>query len=162
MAETALPPVLTLWRPWPALVLHWGKSPENRGWRTSYRGPLLIHASKAFDGDAFWFCLERVGLHPTNDMSWDGDDHPTGIVGVVELVGVCRAETVDTEPIPGWRCDGCTVTAWSVWGQHHWHLAKPRPFAEPISCRGRQGLWRVPERIAPKVRQALAAVADGE
>ena len=38
---------LTLWQPWASLVALGVKTIETRGWRTDYRGPLLIHASAA-------------------------------------------------------------------------------------------------------------------
>lgn len=37
---------LSLWQPWAWAVVYAGKDVENRVWRTHYRGPLLIHASK--------------------------------------------------------------------------------------------------------------------
>jgi len=36
---------LSVRQPWAWLILHGGKDVENRTWRASYRGPVLIHAS---------------------------------------------------------------------------------------------------------------------
>lgn len=37
---------LSVCQPWAHAILALGKNVENRSWPTSYRGPLLIHASK--------------------------------------------------------------------------------------------------------------------
>ena len=40
---------LTVRQPWAWLLTHGVKPVENRTWKTSYRGPLLIHAGKVLD-----------------------------------------------------------------------------------------------------------------
>jgi hypothetical protein len=35
---------LTVKQPWAWAILHAGKDIENRGWRTHYKGPLVIHS----------------------------------------------------------------------------------------------------------------------
>jgi len=40
---------LSIMQPWAWLIAQGIKPVENRGWMSSYRGPLLIHASKTFD-----------------------------------------------------------------------------------------------------------------
>lgn len=37
---------LSIRPPWAWAILHLGKTIENRTWRTRYRGPILLHASK--------------------------------------------------------------------------------------------------------------------
>ena len=37
---------LSLRQPWAWLVVHGGKTLENRKWRTHRRGPFIVHASK--------------------------------------------------------------------------------------------------------------------
>ena len=39
----------TLTQPWASLIAIGLKMHETRSWRTSYRGPLLIHASREVD-----------------------------------------------------------------------------------------------------------------
>jgi activating signal cointegrator 1 len=41
---------VTLWQPWASLIALGAKAIETRGWSTSYRGPLLIHASSRVAG----------------------------------------------------------------------------------------------------------------
>jgi len=42
-------PALAVRQPWAGAVAYAGKSPENRGWATGYRGPLAVHASQRWD-----------------------------------------------------------------------------------------------------------------
>jgi hypothetical protein len=37
---------LSIRQPWASLIIFAGKNIENREWKTGYRGPILIHASK--------------------------------------------------------------------------------------------------------------------
>ena len=41
--------VLSLWQPWASLLVMGHKLIETRGWDTSHRGPLLIHAAVSKD-----------------------------------------------------------------------------------------------------------------
>jgi hypothetical protein len=43
--------VVTIRQPWAWAIVYGGKDVENRRWRTSYRGPLLIHAGQNADPD---------------------------------------------------------------------------------------------------------------
>ena len=44
---------LSIKQPWLAAILSGWKPVENRTWDTSYRGPLLLHASARIDPDGF-------------------------------------------------------------------------------------------------------------
>lgn len=140
-------PALTLWRPWPTLILHAGKDVENRPWATTYRGPLLIHA-----GARFQHGIEAIGYRSDGQavewitMSTDPDDYPMGIVGVVDLTGICGCA----------RLGGCSI--WAMMEDYHWQLSNPRPFDEPVPCRGRQQLWYPTGDAGELVAQQLAKV----
>lgn len=45
--------VLTLWQPWASLIAAGVKTIETRSWRTSYRGPVAIHAGARFHTGAW-------------------------------------------------------------------------------------------------------------
>lgn len=125
---------LSLSRPWTTLVLRHGKDVENRTWGTLYRGPLVIHGAMSFDRRAESWAIDVLGRSP---ISGHERDHPTGLLGVVDLVGVC--------PV-GRPCD---CGPWAMRMHAHWRLRNPRPFPEPIPCRGRLGLWTVPAELLP-------------
>lgn len=64
------------------------KTIENRTWTTTYRGPLLIHASKTFEDDAIPYWSRRYpairSAIPTSKK-----DYPTGVIlGIADLANV--------------------------------------------------------------------------
>lgn len=125
-------PALSIWRPWTTLILSLGKDVENRGWTTSHRGPVWIHGAKAWQELDLDWVQNQAGIEPR--LVWTPTDHPTGILGLVDLVGVCDTD-IDLNRV---TCD-CGI--WANPGQYHWRLANPRPLPEPVPHRGFQGLW---------------------
>jgi len=119
---------LAVHQPWAWAILHAGKTVENRGWPTRYRGPLLIHASKtrsSYDREAKldWLKLYGVALRRWEELT------AGALVGVVDLVDCLPVAQVATSP-------------W-VEGPVCWVLANPRPFPNPVLWRGMQGLFDV-------------------
>jgi hypothetical protein len=141
---------ISLWQPWSLLVATGAKTCETRGWPTSYRGRLLIHAAKkwtpelallaaeepfntalrGYNGFAFGAILgsvEVVGCYPTKDVRFvDGGDRaviPWG--GGVQLP---ESERPFGDYSPG---------------RFVWLLADPVRFATPVPWRGFQGLFDV-------------------
>jgi hypothetical protein len=92
------------------------KDVENRARETKYRGPLLIHASKNFDENAWW------DRRPWNVKWADYNGH---IIGKVELVACIQDST----------------SRWAEEGMWHWVLRDPAPLKNPIPARGSLGLW---------------------
>lgn len=135
---------LSLSRPWTTLVMAGLKTVENRTWSTPYRGPLIIHGAQSWDGhsaDETAIGAARTAEEALafNDLHLtDPDAHPTGYLGVVDLTRVCNGECFSCGP-------------WAVKGCHHWKMADPRRFPEPVPGPGRLGLF------VPSV-EALAAV----
>ncbi len=157
---------LSITRPWPELILRCGKSVENRTWKTSYRGPILLHAAQSWAVNARPFA-EYVELALGRDLGVSAvarkaSEHPTGIVGVADLVDVCSAEMAPAHgrvADPGWPC---SCGPWAMAAQHHWRLANVRRFAEPVPCRGALGLWTVPNEAPDFVAAAVAAQLPAE
>lgn len=116
---------LSIQQPWAWAILHAGKNWENRTWHTRYRGPLLIHAGKAYDPDG-QSILDMMGckLPPAKSLPRGG------IVGVAELVNCVRA---------------CDIWEWNQWvsGPLCWKLEDARAL-EFIPCRGMLGLFEPP------------------
>ncbi len=89
---------LSIMQPWAWLIVNGHKSIENRSWRCHKRGPVLIHAGKKLDKDA-WQDL-CVGSHPVNGTDLPAEIDPPfgidlgGIVGMAEIVG-CITESDD-------------------------------------------------------------------
>lgn len=122
-------------QPWAWLIVSGIKDVENRGWATSYRGPLLIHAGKHSDREA----MEMISQWAEEDgfkAPAPADLHTGGIVGVATLIDVV--------------CDSRSI--WAGRGKKHWVLSDARrlPF---VPWKGQQGLFDIPydldlERIA--------------
>jgi hypothetical protein len=147
--------VLSMTQPWAFLVVYAIKHWETRSWRTAYRGPLAIHAAKAYPKEAREFAFEiffelakKGGTHP------DLDAHPLlqpaiipalvvadrivrgAIIGSVELTDCVRVETIrellsPTEIKLGNYSDG----------RYAWKLTNQRWFRKPIPAKGALGLW---------------------
>ncbi|ACU71926.1 conserved hypothetical protein [Catenulispora acidiphila DSM 44928] len=107
---------LTIRQPWAALIAHGTKRVENRTWGTAWRDTLLIHAAKQADP------------YPASVTLVDGADVRSSIIAVATLadIHVCNG-----------KC-----SPWAEAGCHHWVLSDVRPLAEPVLCKGAQGLWR--------------------
>lgn len=81
--DGGLPKVaLSIRQPWCHRILHDGKDVENRDWSTKFRGPVLIHAGKAWDDgkplEADRFELPRGGI--------------VGVVDIVDCVTSMESE----------------------------------------------------------------------
>ena len=72
---------LSIRQPWAWLIVNGFKDVENRGWKTSHRGPLLIHASQSMDWGAFGSLPKDVALK----IPAAKDLPRGGIVGSVDL-----------------------------------------------------------------------------
>jgi hypothetical protein len=130
---------LSIRAPWWWFILHGGKDIENRDWPTSFRGRVLIHASKWWSKSSViedyhdaLDMFERVP-HPRNhgEITWAQMRALGGhIVGSVEIVG-------------------CANRSDSPWfqGKYGFVLAKPITLAKPIPFKGALGFFNVPDEI---------------
>jgi hypothetical protein len=78
---------LSIRQPWAWLIVHGAKDIENRKWRTHFRGPILIHASKTIDRAAYdQLADEGIALPPIDELQTGG------IIGRAEIAD-CVAES---------------------------------------------------------------------
>lgn len=89
---------ISIRQPWAWAIVHAGKDIENRDWKTSYRGPVAIHAAKGMGkqeyADAAGFITRTIGSAPDQEwlMKWHGVCAAPyrldrgGIIGVAEIV----------------------------------------------------------------------------
>lgn len=112
-----------------------GKNIENREWSTSFRGPLLIHASQTFEARAFDWIYARLTpkerlLLPREKQHYQFG----GIIGVVKLVDVV---TFSESP-------------WFV-GTYGWvfEQATPLPF---MKLPGQRNLFDAPSWVVEQVK----------
>lgn len=154
---------LTLKQPWASLVACGAKRVETRSWSTGYRGPIAIHASKAFAGEDA-VLVERPPFVSALKCSWR--ELPTGaIVATGLLVDVVPTQQVfallQEQIRNGDRGDRAShELAFGNFGPERfaWILEAVAPLREPIAHRGMLGLW-VPD-WHPVVGEAEAQLLD--
>jgi hypothetical protein len=126
---------LSIRQPWAWLIVNGWKNIENRNWRTSYRGPVLIHAAKGMTQAEYNACrLFMSGFcDPDRDVKLP---HPVelergGIVGVATIL-----DCVEQHP--------------SEWFSGEWGFvltnARPLPF---MPLKGELGFFTVHRDEAP-------------
>jgi hypothetical protein len=124
---------LSIRQPWAWLIVNGWKDIENRSWRTQFRGPVLIHASKAAMNEDDWSDL-RAGRSLVDGLPIAHDFVPPGEnwndLGWGGIVG--QAEVVD--------CVSTHPSRWFV-GPFGFVLTNARPLTlRP--CPGRLGFFR--------------------
>jgi len=121
--------VLTVRRPWAWCIFH-GKDIENRSWHPgrAIGQRIAIHAGQGDD----WTPELARRIHELTGVEVPQPGTLTGIIGTVRVVGTT------TEAISPWCQRG---------SPYWWVLADPKPLERPIACRGRLGLWTLPENV---------------
>ena len=124
---------LSVRQPWAWLICAGHKDVENRVWRTDYREPLLIHASRTYDKmGELW--VRKTFPHisiPSLDLGC--------IIGRVNLTSCVKSFS----------------SPWAEEGLWHWVLTDPVLFKHPIPCRGHLGLWTPPDDILAVVEKSI-------
>jgi hypothetical protein len=107
---------LSVRQPWATLLVKGTKDVENRSWRVSYRGPLLICAGLRVEPGPEYDFLVAAGVEMPIGMA----------VGVVELYDI----VTDSH------------SAWAIPGRYHWLVANARKI-KPFPVSGKQGIFTV-------------------
>jgi hypothetical protein len=159
---------LTVKQPWAHMIAHCGKRVENRSWRMDYRGDLAIHAGACSGWDP---AGERSPVARAAWRDWSATLPPMNVTGPLRkgamhidfgaVIAVARVAGRHHSDdcmlleylVPPGSVTGCS--AWAARGQWHIELADVRPLAKPVACRGRLGLWRLPEDVETAVRAQL-------
>ncbi|MCA0850378.1 ASCH domain-containing protein [Salipiger thiooxidans] len=112
---------LSIRQPWADAIIWHGKDVENRTWSTRYRGPVLIHAAKA------WGPREREDLAFVEEMTGTKLEIDKPLLGGI----IGRAEIVD--------CVNSMDSRW-FFGPVGFVLRNPEPLPfQP--CRGALGFF---------------------
>ena len=139
---------LSIRQPWAWLIVQGYKPVENRTWRTSYRGPLLIHAGKGFDKEGFLWVIANTDVGPDMPSIWEFTKEPGylgGIIGQAELYDCTDHAEI---PLPGWDGRRGVLSDPRRWffGPHG--LWMRDPIALPFRpLRGQLGLFNVPDEV---------------
>lgn len=171
---------LTLTQPWATLVAVGAKKIETRGWSTSYRGPLLIHAGKGLgpvggqrglvelcQGEPFASVLAMHGI------AWGNlvlrSQMPLGAIVAAARLVACEpterghlAASVEVDGMQWEFTDQERAFGDYTPGRYAWLLADVKPLAQPVPCKGALSLWTPPADILAKVLVQLKGTAYSE
>lgn len=123
--ETLPQKAISIRQPWAWLIVNSIKNVENRNWRTHYRGPVLVHAGKKIDKEAYEYVADKfsnsINISPPTELETGG------IVGVTSIVD-CLEEYSDYR--------------WHVLGAYGFLLkgSRPLPF---MPCKGKLSFFKV-------------------
>ena len=127
--------IISVRQPWAYLIVAGYKPVENRTWRTSYRGPLLIHASQAMEENDF--PVQRKWIKESGIVI--PEDLPRGaIVGAATLTNV-YSDGRDEELQDLMFLRGQDGNPWFE-GPYGFEMDDAVEFAEPIPWRGQLGI----------------------
>jgi hypothetical protein len=140
---------ITVQQPWAAAIARYGKDIENRTWFTRYRGLIAIHAGAAYAGVEAQSTVAFNARRNYGDVRV-GPRERSAVVAVVDLVGICLVRDGL----------GCDCGRWAIPQQYHWMLANRRALAEPVPCKGRLGLWELPDDVEAAVLAQIGVTAS--
>lgn len=120
--------VLTIKQPWAELIINGYKKYEFRGWKTKYRGKILIHAGMS---------LEKDMMIRFKDYNLD---YTLGaIIGEADLVDCILVDKKFNEELR--NIDPIVYGRSNHVENYAWKLDNIIKYDEPIPCKGQLGLW---------------------
>ena len=139
---------ITLWQPWASAVALGLKTVETRSWRTSYRGPLAIHAGRMPVAEVMRARPSDGAAASRHRWNWDYFREAFRLAAEVELedlprgVVVAMGLLVDCVPAHSAAVSRLQLP-WGNFAPRRWAflLEDVRPLPEPIPARGLVGLW---------------------
>jgi len=134
----------SLKQPWATLVAIGAKQIETRSWKTDYRGPLAIHASKTWYATLGGLCLswpfheelERAGIK-IRDLKRPAELPFGAVVATGRLREITRINPEFVHRL-SWKEE---MFGDYRLGRYAWLLEDVTPLEEPIPARGALGLW---------------------
>ena len=124
---------LSVMQPWAWLIVHGLRDIENRGWPTTFRGRICVHASSRWDTaaahrQALSLLARKCGTREAQRVwaEMQANGRPGCIVGEVDIVD-------------------CVTSSRSLWfaGKYGFVLANAVAYKSPIPQRGGTGLFDV-------------------
>jgi hypothetical protein len=129
--------VLSLTQPWASLICLGVKKMETRSWQTSYRGPLLIHASKSYPRWAK--DLERREPFFSALRPHDVYCYPDRVCG--QIIGSCTVTNCISTEAVGFLSENEEMFGDYSANRYAWILEDGQFLPQPIPAKGSLGLW---------------------
>lgn len=143
---------ISLWNPFAMLIALGIKRNETRGWKSSHRGEIAIHAAQRCENESlgrFWKNMvmadPKIGDVPFREwggkilcvvnllVPWSTDDRER-----VNALSVLEVEAGNYEP-----------------GRYVWPCDNLRRLTKPVPCVGRQRIWTLSAEVETQVRANL-------
>ncbi len=122
---------ISIQQPWAWAIIHAGKDIENRSWSTSYRGDIVVHATRMQEA---WKLPPGVRVPEPHELVL------RSVIGIVEIADVVSQ----------------SGSRWFT-GPVGFVLRNPRPLRQPIPCPGNQRIWELPPRVARAIDLGLGS-----
>ncbi len=135
--------IITLYQPYAAAVAEGWKVHETRSWKTSYRGPIAIHAAANLSENQIAKAFRQIFQGQPYLLREPAALFERGkIIATAKLVEIQRTEDVARKPADD------LDRAFGVWdpGRFAWRLEDPVPIT-PIPWKGAQGLRDLPREV---------------
>lgn len=141
---------LTVLQPFASAIARFGKDVENRTWLPNARLPvggwLAIHAGKrdfqpGQDADADAFAFRRWF------STLVGNPVASGY-----LAALPHGAIVAVAQVAAFSDPAAKASPWAVPGMEQWRFGRVFALPDPVPCKGAQGLWKVPDDVAARVR----------
>ena len=142
---------LTIKQPWASLIVDGYKKYEFRGWKTKYRGKILIHAGLSLEKDM----VERFEKYNL--------DYILGaIIGEAELVDCILVDNKFNEELR--NIDPIVYGRSNHVENYAWKLENIKKYDKPIYVKGKLGLWNYGGNMEHKMKLQdgpFKAIKDG-
>lgn len=138
---------VSIWQPFPTLIIIGAKEYETRSWYTSYRGPIALHAAKKPIKEVMrMISPETQHLMRETIFETRLEDLPLGaIVATAELVACHKITPTFVRQLSSYEIEFGDFS----FGRYAWELQNVRALSEPIPAVGHQGFW---DWIPPVIR----------
>lgn len=132
--------VLSLTEPYATLIKEKIKTIETRGWKTSYRGKLYIHASSTKIPKEYKNNKELMSLVNLENLNYGN------IICSCELVDCIEMTDEFIENIKNTSYNEYITGIYSK-GRYAWILKDIEVLNKPIKAKGHLGIWNYEEKI---------------
>lgn len=143
---------LTLHQPYATLIALGIKEFETRDWKTTYRGPLLIHAGVKKLGRYEKKLIKELSekFPPIGELLLPITEYPLGAI-------VAKCDLVDCIPTNTFTPNNLErMVGWWEGNRFAWKVEEIQPLFIPVL--GKQGLWKFPDHDIPNYSETPVLV----
>ena len=126
--------VLTIKEPWASLIINGYKGYEFRGWKTNYRGKILISTSKVIEKEV----LDRFACY---NICYN----PGYIIGEANLEDCILVDEKFNKKLK--KINSRVYAGSNHTEKYAWKLNDIKKYENPIPCKGKLGLWNYEEEV---------------